>query len=450
MSWWNSFRWGLMRVIGKDLLAQHPELENITPVLSMRASDQVQSGASNYGRAADDFVNHIWVQKAVRVWADSIAPLRVRVIDLDTEREMHKHTVSRLLANPNPVMSASDVWRWWATDMGLGGESGLEFVKNPAGEIIRLYPRQPDFFNVRPHPTRYRYYEVKSYILDPDSSNPWEVPPDEFLHFKFYNPQSVWRGLSPAAAVRLGVVIDQLVQVWSRTFFGNNARPDFAIYAKEGITKNEKREIEKELAEKFGADKLNSHKPIILENGITDVKTLSYPRKDLEWLDQRRFSRDEIGAIWNVPDEIMGFGRNTFENFDTAERVLWSLAMINLINFRDDKLNHFFRSNGRLDRHEHISTDISKVWALRRAAAIQMQDAEALARMGVPFNRIDELLKLGVGAIPGGDAPHPSLKPVASKPESNPSVPADDGEETQPDTEKMFPLKLIRSNGHAH
>jgi hypothetical protein len=137
----------------------------------------------------------------------------------------------------------------------------------------------------------------------------------------------------------------------------------------------------------------------------------------------------------------MGYGRNTYENFDVAERVLWSLTIRNLIDYRDEQLTHFFRrqmtddgprmahdaatvvrrpsplvGGPSLAPNERIVTDVSKVWALRRAAAQQMQDALALFSMGVPFNRIDTFLGLGVGEVPGGDVPHPfALRPVGDE-----------------------------------
>ena len=69
----------------------------------------------------------------------------------------------------------------------------------------------------------------------------------------------------------------------------------------------------------------NAHKPIVLEQGVTDIKTFSFAPKDMEWLEQRKLSRDEVGAVFGVPDEIMGYGKDTFENFDAADRVLWTL-----------------------------------------------------------------------------------------------------------------------------
>jgi len=403
MNWFsrlvNVARWRFGRVVA-GLFEQYPDLANREHVLSVRSDDAAQS-SGGFQSASDSYNYHAWTQKAVGVWGSSIAPLVLRVT---RGGEAVTHPLNALLDMPNPDMDSSDVWRWWATDMALGGEHGLEFVASRNGQIAEWYPRQPDAFHVRPDEGRRRYWKVAEYRLFPNEQYAYTLRPEEFLHFKFYNPLQPYRGVSPTGAVRLSVVIDELVQVWSRQFFGNGARPDYAVIAPQGITPMERDEIEFRLSQKFGGA-LNAHRPIVLEEGITDIKTFSFPRGDSQWMEQRKLSRDEVGAIYGVPDEIMGFGHNTYENFDTAERVLWSLTLINLINFRDSRLTNFFRRGGLLGPGEKVETDVSRVWALRRAAAVQMKDALTLSRMGVPFNVIDKTLGLGVGDVVGGDEP---------------------------------------------
>jgi HK97 family phage portal protein len=443
MNFLRRLRYNTARWLVRDFMSQHDDLSDREHIWSVRQLDEAIQ-KSHYGRAKDDYAQHVWVQKAVKIWADSIGPLQIQVLRKDTV--LQDHPLVDLLGAPNPAMSRSDVWRQWAVDMALGGECGFEAVRGAGGNIVQLYPRQPDFFHVRAVRGRERYFEVAEYVLDPTSLHPYTLPPDDFLHFKFYNPLNPFRGLPPAAAVRMSILIDTLIQSWSRMFFRNNARPDFAVIAPQGITPEEKLAIVDALTIRYGSVE-QSHKPIVLEQGVQDIKPFAFPRKDLEWMQQRRLNRDEIGAIWGVPDEIMGYGRDTYENFDTAERVLWTLTLINLTNFRDEHLTRYCRRQGLLARGQRVATDLSRVWALRRAAAVQLLDAKTLFDMGVPFNVLDEKLGLGIGPVEGGDVGHVgSTNPFGT---SGGSKPAPSGKPDKPSSEQEKTWQLMEAlNGN--
>jgi hypothetical protein len=193
-------------------------------------------------------------------------------------------------------------------------------------------------------------------------------------------------------------VIDQLAQAWSRLFFRNSARPDYAIVAPQGITQSEREQLEAQLMSKFGGVG-NAHKPIILEHGITDVKTFSHRPKDIEWLAQREMSRDEIGAIFGVPDEIMGYGRDTYENFQTARSVLWTLTLVPLLGYRDTTLTGFFQRRGELAAGERIATDTSAVAELQENLSEKLAQAKLLFEMGYPPDQINDRLGLGMASL---------------------------------------------------
>ena len=143
----------------------------------------------------------------------------------------------------------------------------------------------------------------------------------------------------------------------------------------------------------------------MIEAGVTDIKPFSWAPKDLEWLEMSHDIRDKVGAIFGIPDEIMGYGRDTYENFQTALEVLWTLPLSSFVRRRDVDLTKFFRLHypGILRPGERIETDMSEVGVLQEDAAPKVDIAAKLFRMGVNLNTLDERLNLGIGETEGGN-----------------------------------------------
>lgn len=382
----------------KSLYDLHPELTERVPILR-QYSDEVGSSLIGYSADAAFYTTSSWVYKAISVVGNNFASLPVVVAkgegsDLEL---LPNHDISKLLDAPNDSQGPAEFWREWVLNMNLGGESGLEAVRSRAGGFMEMYLRSPDQFTVKPKSTR--YHQVLNYRVDDQNGAPYIVPPEEFCHFKYHNPLEPWRGLAPLTAVRMAIVIDQLAQAWTQLFFRNQARPDYAVITPEGLTFTERQEIEMMLMQKFG----EPHKPLVLEKGITDIKTFSWAPKDVEWAVQRELSRDEIGAVFGVPDEIMGYGRDTYENFDTADRVLWTLTIVPLATLRDSALTRFLRRAKAIQPGERVISDLSGVEQLQEDKSAKIEQWDRLVARGVPANLASHYLGLGLPEFEGGD-----------------------------------------------
>ena len=384
-------------------LSHHPELAGRVHLYS--------SLDNNAGAVLDDFAGYArvygvypWVHKAISKMIDNTAGLPVGVVNVDGEWQ-DGHWLTRLFSTINDVHTPIDLWSTWLIYKMLAGECPLQVVPDGRGRPAELWPRRPDLIGVSPDLTRQRYPTVAEYTYDPrDGEDPLKIPPAQMIFDKFINPLNEYRGLAPIAAVREGIVIDLFAQQWSKNFLKNSARPDFALIAPQGITQTEKNDYESRFMRRHrGMD--GAHLPIVLEDGVTDIKTFSFPPKDIEWLQQREYSRDEVGAIFGVPDEIMGYGRDTYENFQTALEVFWTLTLLPMMRRRDVTLTNFFGKHypNILRPGERIETDVTEVSVLQEDSGPKVDIANKLWRMGINFNTLDERLNLGIGEIEGGD-----------------------------------------------
>ena len=385
-------------------ISHRPDLANRVHVLQQWSDQTVAAELNDYADYANVYGVYVWVHKAISKIAEALAPLPVRVVDGE-DKALDGHPLTLLLQAGNDSTSPADLWQSWVIHMLLGGESFFELVDDSRGRPVELWPRRPDEVKVRPDraPERVLYPRVAGYVYgDGDDL----IEPENMWHSRFYNPLSPWRGLAPIAAAREGITIDLFAQAWSKAFLKSGARPDYAVIAPQGITQTEREEIESKLMQKFsGSD--NWHRPMVLEEGVTDIRVFSFPPKDIEWLEQRKFSRDEVGGIFGVPDMIMGYGP---EAYDTEEKIrsalllFWTLTMGSLCGHRDNSLTHYFtRVRPMLNPGERIDTDLSDVGVLQEDLSPKIAQARDLFDMTYPPNAINERLGLGMPEVPWGN-----------------------------------------------
>lgn len=378
----------------------HPELRDRQPLMRVRGNQTWIASPYPYQQAVNDHAGNVWMGKAVKIISDTVAVVPLQVVQDGKPVQVD----IPLLAKPNDTQAGADVWRAWAVSMMLGGETGLEVVKAKNGRtLLEWWVRTPDVIQVVPDPARVRYGAVAGFIIDDQSGDPYTLLPDEFVHFKFYNPRDPWRGLSPFIAARLSMKIDRNARTWAEDFFESSARPDFAVMTPQGTTKSERNDI---LAEVLALYRGTQNGAIVLEQGVTDIKPLSFAPKDIDFTAQREMSRDEVGAAAGIPDILLGFGNDSYDTPDkrvNAEETMWSLTIKPLLDYRDQVLTMFFQRAGMLKPVQQITSDLSGIKALKGDYMRKLDQARALYSMNVPFNKIDEVLQLGIGEIPGGE-----------------------------------------------
>lgn len=353
-------------------------------------------GVTTGTRAAATYSTHQWVFRAVWLRATAVASVQLRLVG-DGGRE-----ADNPFARPNGAQGASEFWREWQTVLDLYGEVYIEIVSDRRGRPAEFWVRGPEEITpVFADDAGARAYRiVTGYALAHADA---VLAPRFVIPWRYYNPTDPLRGLSPLSAVRESVLIDTMSQRVAANTLKRGARPDFAIIAPEGLTRSEKEAIRREIMERHGGVDGWSE-PIVLENGVMDIKPITLSQKEMEWTEQRRMARDEIAAAFGVPDEMMGYGRNTYENFGKAEEVFWRDTVLPQLRFRDDGLTRHFREYfPSLVRGLAFASDIEHVHALQESEDSRLERAERYFGMGVPYNAVAAALNLRVQDIPGGN-----------------------------------------------
>lgn len=402
-----SYQRSLLAARKSALHRLHPDLQDRVHVYSSAGSDRIGQEADSYVGNAQTYRSYVWVRKAVSLIAQTLAPLPVIVVDAQG-RAVPNHALTQLYANPNDTMPGPEFRAISLIHLLLGGERFSEIVDDAQGRPRELWPRRPDRVDIRPDLSRKGYPRAAEYVLQDLAAPNYDgsVPAQAVIHEKFANPVSDWRGLSPLGAVAQGVQIALLAQAQRRLFYKNNARVEYALVAAEALSPDERRRIEEQVNEKYGGGQ-GTGKPMILEFG-QDIKTISYPPKDLRNIEDQQLTADEVAAVFGVPDILMGFGADTYDTMEkrkAALSVLWALTLLPLVQQHDQTETHFWNTMrpGLLRPGERVVTDLSGVEVLQDDLGPKLENAARLWALGVPFNTIDTALRLGIGPIPGGE-----------------------------------------------
>jgi len=377
------------------------------------------SSTWNADKAVDEGLKiNPWVYSAVRRVSSSVAsvPLVLERRQGDQWTPDPGHEIQALLNRPNPFMGRQDLNERWGQYMLLSGNA-LVWLNIVGGKPVELWPIHPD--TIKPIQSRAEY--VSGYEWKVDSSTKRLLPVAEVAHWMFPDPTNPRWGLSPLQAAASAVDMDQAAASWNRAVLRNDGKPPLAIFLNDGLTLAQMREAAGFMREQIDG---GSIRKALVMGGASKVQPLSLSASDLDFLNGRRFSREEIAAVFGVPPILLSFGdAATYANLDAAKTALWEDRVVPLL---DDLCQGYMGAlfpfwNFTEDQYR-IRPDLSGVRALQanlktEAEVLELR-AKALASMvaaGVPANMAAQAAQLPLTDIPGGDVPRASA-PAAPLP----------------------------------
>ncbi len=249
------------------------------------------------------------VYACVRVLSETIASLPLhlyRRTGIGKERARDHNLYYLLHDEPNPEMT-SFVFR--ETLMGhllLWGNAYAQIIRNGRGQVVGLYPLLPDRMEVgrtREGDLYYRYLkDGREYFLRED----------EVLHVPGLSFDGLV-GYSPIAMAKNAIGMALATEEYGSRLFANDARPS-VVLEHPGLLKDPEK-IRNSWNQIYRGSK-NAHKVAVLEEGM-QVKTLSMPPEQAQFLETRKFQIEEICRIFRVPPHLVAnLERATFSNIE--------------------------------------------------------------------------------------------------------------------------------------
>lgn len=365
-------------------------------------------------RLTAPYTQSAWVYVAVSVLAESLAhvPFRLSRGRGKGETIVESGPAWSLFQNPHPSMSRVLFWQTLVSWEALRGEffvvpldeAGQPVVlgRQNSPRAVSMLPLNPDCFVHLLEANRISGWAYKGAVED----SPFKAQvllPEEVIHCRNFNPYLFWRGVSPLSVAMLPATSDFAAEQFMKGLMMNNGDAGLVVTTEEMLDETQREQFRAALNERKRRAG-TADRPLFLW-GKAKVESPSMSSADAQFLENRKLNRQEIGAVFKVPESMMGFaGQKNALSAGTAieqdrlnfiQNTIGGIcrrlesAMEPLIKSFDPALNGWF--------------DLDALPIMQAARRDRMATAHQAFSMGVPFNEINQVYDLGFESLPWGD-----------------------------------------------
>ena len=259
----------------------------------------------------DSAMRFATVHACVRVLSEDVAALPLHVyrrMDGGGKERAREHPLYELLHDrPNPEMSATPFFESLMVNALLSG-NGYAFLEfDRAGRVRAMWPMlasEVDPYRTDAGELRYR-------------AGGENLRAGEVFHLAGMGFDGLM-GLSPIAYARESIGLGTAAERYGEKFFKNGTHIGGVVSIKDELTDEQFRRLREQFNTMFRGLQ-NAHGVPVLEGGATYTPVGIAP-EDAQFLETRKFQRNEIAAIYRVPPHMIGdLERATFANIEQQD-----------------------------------------------------------------------------------------------------------------------------------
>lgn len=282
-----------------------------------------------------------WAYAAVTKRSDEFSSMKLtlnKIVKKGKNQEIQpvtSHPVLELLDRVNPYLTFADLLKITQIYKDLAGNAYWWIIKSGT-KIIEIWPYfRPDKMSVIPSATKfidgYNYLTPKGEFV--------KFQPEEIIHFKTPNPLDPYLGVAPMEACYLAYNTYMQSSEFNNRFFKNNARADFILDFPNGLSEVEQKQIRAQWESRHRGES-HQHKFGIL-SGDAKILQTGMSAKDMEFIEQMKFTRDEILAIFKVPKALLDPQELNYASAQVAKEVFLNEVIVPLMREFTQTLNEF-------------------------------------------------------------------------------------------------------------
>jgi HK97 family phage portal protein len=376
----------------------------------------------------------VWVYRAINALAEQVSniPFRFSASNSDGERLITTGPLVDFYSRPHPQINRFEYWELRVIWLLLRGEcfrvpifDGAMGSRAKLESVLILDPSRFQHIvqDQRLIGWRYTGFGPKAPLASQ------VFLPEEVWFEKLPNPFDFWRGISPLSVAATAAGTDYAALLHMKGILENNGDAGTILRTDEQLDPEQREQILATLRDRKRSPG-TADRPVFLWGGA-EVVTPKLSSSDLQFLENRKFSRSEICAAFGVPEEIITSTNNAKYDVMAGAR----------LNFIENRVIPLCR---RLEAEEDVVVkaidpaasgwfDVEDHPVLTEARRARLAAARAGFDMGIPFNDLNRAFDLGFRPFPWGEQPYvpssmqqvgtatnPSAKGQSGLPSSNP------------------------------
>lgn len=352
-----------------------------------------QSRIRTYGSKKEQLEANVgWVYAANDFIAEAFAAIEMQLYDIDKEEIIEEHEILSLIDSPNMIQTTEYTFReLYSSYMKLTGEFYALPVflseRDALPAAIHILP--PHVCDVEWGKT------VQTSKVRVGNTDTYDLT--ELYRDIKADPRNPKNGRGVVAAAASAIDIDEKAKEYNQQFYANSARPSIVIETAEALGAQERKRFERQFNDQHtGVD--SAFKPLIIEGGKVTFGMLT--QKEMDFLETRKFTKDEIFAMFKVPSGLIGmtasYNRANMEaaEYNFAKYVLEPLAKRWVQMWNQSLITRYNEKTGSNLELRHVSAIPEDV----------KQKLEVIQRSRSILTINEQREMLGFAALPeGGD-----------------------------------------------
>jgi len=318
----------------------------------------------------------------------------------------------------SPRWASSTGWEYLMSSLLFEGDGIAIIKRDRAGRPIGLEPVHPwrVLVGVYGDGSRLIYRIEPEFFLGAPVGGVQILDQDDVLHIPGFGFNG-FRGMSPLRySLRQAGAIGLAQQEYAARFFANSARPDYALTTDAQLQPPKVAELQALIDERHRTPE-NAHRPMLLHSGLK-LSALSISASDMQLLEQRKFSVEEIARAYGVPPFMIGHTEKTTSFGSGVESMGKGFVRYSLrqhIHKAEVEINRkLFKTATRVAEFDTSDLERADTQTLMQALRIGVGRAGETRMMSPNEARRILRLKKGsdanddaLGVNPGAAAPHP-------------------------------------------